>query len=975
MARLTRGIGIAQVKTRLPESRTATGAFVKLAGNVASVAQEKAVSEATEKAALAAQAFQFQRDGDGNLIAPTIDMKDGALGPTIYEAEYTEQLLHRYEQNTILDANKRLSDLARQFPLDPESFDAHATKYKDTVVQNTMPQLQGKVHDQIMALGLSHSTYIADNLAKWEREESLQVLDLNTERQRKDLLGMAANGADATQLQLAAQGITDEWTRAAENLLVNDAALMSVQQGITRTIAEGRIGWMATQIPPNSESEAAFIESIHLMTQDDNATIETLVDGKVVEVPFKEVFPDRADRESMIQRVTKYIGDRSRNRETLDYVRDQGEMNRWIAKNVPSILSDIESGHYVDTSRLLDTMINSVTENELLFDQVSRLKNLAVASNEETLNRRWDAANLEAGFNALDIQYGSLSPEEREAVDSLSQNILGADIMTVIDGEIDPDPLSRQQAFNHVSKILNQVESSRGSGSVPEHIKDYMLALSLYEQKYNANVADLLANAEPLEDGSQPTSLLQLSPEAQMAAQRELKRSLPGLDLNQTKAAATFHDTQYHEAWGEGSDPRLWTSWADVAPDKMRIRMADMDQIGVIPTSFQKWTMGAAQNIDGLEPDEFTRFMDYSKMLFDSDRLSGRASSGLDDRTHKAMWIMATMAGPYEREGDNEVARQMIKRVMEGENIYMDFFEAPPDVQSDIMDGIEAAFVDEYIEFLPFEGVGGDPGEVSIFAHYFTPGPGIEMAPGFRERAKQLAIAHGNFYGLETEDGRKQAMKAVKPQMIAEGWVVDSDFITSRDVDNPWPLEPFATWSDDAITDRASGVWTNQSIRSVTSDEEIIQAAYSQVEEFTKTSPVWEALTGSLKRTPKIGVNMKLVNEGLHLNENGEMEHAFVAYALDGAGRFNPIQDEENLNNRKLFFFNITAEAVQAKRDEDRRRFESKQVKNARRRAMNQLLREVQLQQQHLGYVTQDALDAFEKGKKEIDEAFGDTGQ
>ena len=126
-------------------------------------------------------------------------------------------------------------------------------------------------------------------------------------------------------------------------------------------------------------------------------------------------------------------------------------------------------------------------------------------------------------------------------------------------------------------------------------------------------------------------------------------------------------------------------------------------------------------------------------------------------------------------------------------------------------------------------------------------------------------------------------------------------------------------------------------------DEDVIQASYKQVESFIKTSTSWAAYNpGTLRGvTPKVGINVQIARDpgpynGRHMREDGSLEYGFIAWALDGQGNSRIIQDEENLNNNKIFFFGLTQAQVKERKDRMIKESSSNVSKNAARREMIQ---------------------------------------
>jgi hypothetical protein len=232
------------------------------------------------------------------------------------------------------------------------------------------------------------------------------------------------------------------------------------------------------------------------------------------------------------------------------------------------------------------------------------------------------------------------------------------------------------------------------------------------------------------------------------------------------------------------------------------------------------------------------------------------------------------------------------------------------------------------VEFLP-EMFGGDKGEVNILGNVVVP-------KQMRDRHKELAVSYSNIFDLQTPEGRSQALRNAERDLKLEGWAPDSDALQGEIAKTMFGLSAFEPFSDDFITTRPSAIWRQDSLRSVIDDEEVIQASYREAEKFVKNSTSWKEYTKGAKRTPKVGVNMQLSNAGRFTREDGNEEFGFVAWVQDGNGFFHPIQDEVNLNNHKIFFFGLTQQQIQEKRDRVFQEARSEATKHSERRAKRQ---------------------------------------
>jgi hypothetical protein len=308
-----------------------------------------------------------------------------------------------------------------------------------------------------------------------------------------------------------------------------------------------------------------------------------------------------------------------------------------------------------------------------------------------------------------------------------------------------------------------------------------------------------------------------------------------------------------------------------------------------------------------------------------------------------AMWAMQSLAGPSLKQFDTKQMRDLVDDAMAGKAVVRNWNEYNPDEQKEMREALDNEFIDNYVEIWPgFFGI-GDKDELSVLRMPFA-GEVVHIPVDFADRYKQLATGYSNIYGMDTASGRKQAMASASDQMLQEGWTLDKDAISSTFADTIFGFGMFEGVSDNLITNRPSAIWRNDSLRSIIDDEDVIQASYKEAESFIKNSTSWAAFNGDGGggRTPKVGINVQLSKangpyNGRFMREDGNLEYGFVALALDDRGNMRPIQDEENLNNNKIFFFGLTQAQVAARKARVLQESKSNTTKNAERRARRQI--------------------------------------
>jgi hypothetical protein len=182
MARDTRRIGIRTAEVRLPGPASFGPALVKTAGAIAERAFEKAADKRTQEAVVAANALNFERDPEGNLIAPTVPIaENGLLAPSIYDRKYTQMVGQRYLQQTQIDVSERINLIASENPFDPEAFRVLAEGYVDKVTELAPDFVKADVNNTAQIKMVEHFNHIIRVKAERDHTEArglqLQTID------------------------------------------------------------------------------------------------------------------------------------------------------------------------------------------------------------------------------------------------------------------------------------------------------------------------------------------------------------------------------------------------------------------------------------------------------------------------------------------------------------------------------------------------------------------------------------------------------------------------------------------------------------------------------------------------------------------------------------------------------------------------------------------------------------------------------
>ena len=157
MARETRRIGIRTAQVRLPATQSVGPALVRTAASFADREFAKAADIKTQEAIVAAGALNFERDGEGNLIAPTVPIGDnGLIAPSIYDRKYTQMVGQRYLQQMSIDVSEQLNIIASENSFEPETFRTLAEGFVAKVTELAPDYLKPDVNNTAQVKMVEH---------------------------------------------------------------------------------------------------------------------------------------------------------------------------------------------------------------------------------------------------------------------------------------------------------------------------------------------------------------------------------------------------------------------------------------------------------------------------------------------------------------------------------------------------------------------------------------------------------------------------------------------------------------------------------------------------------------------------------------------------------------------------------------------------------------------------------------------------
>ena len=925
MARYQRQTRIMQSRARLPGETGEVGrAIVKTADVARTIIAEKAEAEALEKAALAVQAYAFERDTNGHIVAPPMPENDKTFGMTVYDRAYSEMMLDRYGQQIVLDGRKKLTQFANENPLQPDAFTAAANSYIESVKENVLPHIAGAAGDQLMSMAVGIGNNIARKRTEWDRKNALDTGIETINVLAGEAQSLAAAGAQPSEVMAQQERVMNEWLKLEKNLLVNPGERFLLERQMDRDTALGITIHGLTLTPPTNEDEAmAQIKLNKLKNGEGNLTV--VRDGAYVEVPVTDILPTSAERNRFFNPLEQVMGDRVRDRKTMENYLKQNRGIQFL-KQYGSVMYDAyKNGTPIDEGPALNAIIESIeSNNPYLRDDARGMLNFANFANNQLESRTRNIYTHRASLALMGIDYLEAPEAVQYKLDRLSEAVNGSDFMGLLsDPRFTPEEMDVDAREAAAAMILSRIDQT--GGKQPNWILDLQAAFQ--------REAELIAKRQKdwNERNGYSEEQVQGDPDLRMERQRIVMADLPQFDVPQNKTNARFFDQWYAERLGMASEERPYLNWATMNEQQLDQALAIVDDRGVIPQSMIEFANQVLRS-PGTNQEYWSRMIDLSEAVFDSQSMTAQAETAFGANQTAAMSYIAAVAGPNMISEDDLNVRDTVGRIMKGENPFTYWTDLPAETREQVKVAIREAAIDENVEVWAF----GEP--VSVFRAALGPGDAITWPEEMRRRAEHLAAARSTSVDVTTGQGRSALVSGVMNDLKAEGWAMSRYQIDSTPYTVPWYTGLFTEGGLAPIVSgrRASKApimsWTQYPIDSFVTDPDNMKEIVKEVNKDIANSRWWQQQTSNLIQ-PKLGENIMLVYAGIRYNfETEQNEPSWYAVVNDEAGAYRPVVEDMNLNNYKIYQFGDMLDSIEARRA---RELESRQ-KELRRRAAAQ---------------------------------------
>jgi len=309
MARETRRIGIRTAEVRLPTTVSVGPAIIKTAATIAEREFEKAADRKTQEAVVAANALNFERDPEGNLIAPTVPIaENGLLAPSIYDRKYTQMVGQRYLQQTQIDVSERINLIAAENPFDPQAFRVLAEGYVDKVTELAPDFIKADVNNTAQIKMVEHFNHIIRVKAERDHTEARGLQLQTIDNHMTELGGYVAGNADPDVIgakMLEARAAIEQGDEL--HFWLDDEKQMMLD-GIDRQFVVSKISSLINSLPPGDDVAAKELALALNGFANGEGTFPMIDEaGNISDVPLDEVPMAQDERIQIAEFATKLL--------------------------------------------------------------------------------------------------------------------------------------------------------------------------------------------------------------------------------------------------------------------------------------------------------------------------------------------------------------------------------------------------------------------------------------------------------------------------------------------------------------------------------------------------------------------------------------------------------------------------------------------------------------------------------------------
>lgn len=402
--RLTRRVGITQARVNVPDSTSIGPALLKVAGTIAEHAATRGAEIALAEATAAAQALNFERDPAGNVVAPRLPENEGGwVGPSIYDAAYTSQVLTRYKQQIALDGAKQLQLIAENNRFDPQGFEASANAYIQATKTNILEQVRGDAATDLEQRAVTHLNFIVRQRSERDFIEAGNTHMEHLNHIEDNLISLTASGAEFDLVMAEYLRWHEELEKGADRFYYDRSNLITAPESVKKGIVGASLMHELTVLMSNPATHAEAIKRIEDFHSGD-ATIKVPQGGVVVEIPVIELFETPEERQLIVDAATEMIASRIKNVDFIEnqhFSRQNDEFYRWY---LPHLIKMTTSGRPVSMQKLVEWAAKAEAEGNIplhkdIAGKIKELWNSTFGASGTRWQRRMAQADGYVQFN------------------------------------------------------------------------------------------------------------------------------------------------------------------------------------------------------------------------------------------------------------------------------------------------------------------------------------------------------------------------------------------------------------------------------------------------------------------------------------------------------------------------------------------------------------------------------------------------
>jgi hypothetical protein len=378
MARLSRRVGIRTAQINLPRSDSAGPAIVKTAANLGQIAFQKQADKRTQEAQLAAASLNFERDGEGNLVSPSLPTgENGLLAPSIYDRTYTDMVSQRYVQQIKIDTAERLNLIATEHRFDPSGYREVAEAYVAKVTELAPDRLKADVNGTAQIRMVEHFNHIIREKAERDHTEAGQVHSQSIDVDYDDAAGYAVSSQTPEDDATVGAKILEIRAKIEEGKSFNFWNEAEAQERIDLIDKKIALSYLTGEITRLANDPLTHAEAIEQLNQfamgvGEIKTVDEL--GIVVMRPVSEVYPNPEDREVIAAAGIGIIKDKEAARGNLEaeqFGKQNDSFHEWW---LPHSIQRAGEGRMVDMDMLAGWFEKASAErNHSLMESIQRI--------------------------------------------------------------------------------------------------------------------------------------------------------------------------------------------------------------------------------------------------------------------------------------------------------------------------------------------------------------------------------------------------------------------------------------------------------------------------------------------------------------------------------------------------------------------------------------------------------------------------